>query len=102
MFQRKAIFKNLTNKRIKVVMPGNFQLSSGFNVNFSAPVYAIKEKGDSNEDPSLNGKYLIVATRHVIGYNKHETIVEMVSSSTNNQHNIASHPEQNNKLMTYI
>ena len=102
MFQRKAILKNLTNKRIKVVMPGNFQLSSGFNVNFSAPVYAIKEKGDSNEDPSLNGKYLIVATRHVIGLNKHETIIEVASSSTNNPYSITSNSEQNNKLLNYI
>ena len=102
LFQRKAILKNLTNKRIKVVMPGNFQLSSGFNVNFSAPVYAIKEKGDSNEDPSLSGKYLIVAARHVIGLNKHETIIEVASSSTNNPYSIVSHPEQNKKLLKYI
>ena len=83
-------------------MPGNFQLSSGFNVNFSAPVYAIKEKGDSNEDPSLSGKYLIVAARHVIGLNKHETIIEVASSSTNNPYSIVSHPEQNKKLLNYI
>jgi hypothetical protein len=37
VFQRKSIFENLMSKRIKIVMPGNFQLSSGFNVTVSAP-----------------------------------------------------------------
>ena len=101
LFQRKAIFKNLTNKRLKLVMPGNFQLSSGFNVNFSAPTYAIKEKGDSNEDITLSGKYIIVAARHTISYNKHETIIEVASSSTNNPYINASIPEQNDKLLNY-
>ena len=101
LFQRKAIFKNLMAKRLKLVMPGNFQLSSGFNVNFNAPVYGKKVKGDDNEDSSLNGKYIIVATRQVIGHNKHETIIEVASSSTNVEYQQASTPQQTESIMNY-
>lgn len=81
VFQRKAIFNNLMNKRIKLVMAGNFQLTSGFNLTLNFPSFSIREKGDDNKDRSLSGKYLIVATRHIIGYQKHETIVELATTS---------------------
>ena len=101
IFQRRAIFENLMAKRLKLVMPGNFQLTSGFNVDITAPNYAKKEKGDSNIDPSVNGKYIIIATRHIIGYNKHETIIEVASSSTNNYFIPESNPQQNELLLNY-
>ena len=81
IFQRKAIMSNLMNKKMKLVMPGNFQLTSGYNLNVRVPNYAIKDKGDDNEDRSLSGIYLITATRHIIGYQKHETIVELATTS---------------------
>ena len=102
VFQRRAILENLIAKRLKLVMPGNFQLTSGFNVYLSAPSYARKEKGDSNEDISLTGKYIIIATRHIIGYNKHETIIEIASSSTNIPNVLSSNPQQNDLLLNYI
>ena len=101
IFQRRAIFENLMAKRLKLVMPGNFQLTSGFNVHISAPAYAKKEKGESNEDLSLSGKYIIVAARHIIGYNKHETIIEVASSSSNNPFVPVSSPQQNELLLNY-
>jgi len=84
LFQRKAILSNLMSKRVKLTMPGNFTLTSGFNVNVEAPNFGKKEKGggDSNEDQSLSGKYLIIATRHIIGYDKHETIIEVATTSS--------------------
>ena len=69
-------------KRLKVVMPGNFQLTSGFNVNVVAPTLGKKFKGDDNEDKSLSGKYIIVASRQIIGYDKHETIIEIATTSS--------------------
>lgn len=81
IFQRKAILTNLMNKRIKMVMPGNFQLTSGFSLNLRTPDYSIRETGSENDDRSMSGRYLIVATRHIIGYQKHETIIELASSS---------------------
>jgi hypothetical protein len=85
VFQRKAIFNNLMNKRIKLVMAGNFQLTSGFNLTLNFPSFSIREKGDDNKDRSLSGKYLIVATRHIIGYQKHETILELATTSNDLQ-----------------
>ncbi len=62
-------------------MSGNFQLTSGFNLTLNFPSFSIREKGDDNKDRSLSGKYLIVATRHIIGYQKHETIIELATTS---------------------
>jgi hypothetical protein len=101
LFQRKAIVDLLLSKRIKVVMPGNFQLSSGFNVNVMAPTLGKKEKGSDNLDPSMNGKYLIVASRQLIKYDKHETIIEVASTSTNNDFIPAASPKQNQAYLSY-
>ena len=97
LFQRKAIIKNLMSKRLKLVMPGNFQLSSGFNVNVNAPIIG----SSSGEDRSINGKYLIVASRHIIGYEKHETIIEVASSSSDSKYVSASDDEQQREILTY-
>lgn len=101
LFQRKAIIDLLLSKRIKVAMPGNFQLSSGFNVNVTAPTLGKKEKGGDNLDPSMNGKYLIVASRQIIGYDKHETILEVATTSTNNEFIPAASPKQNQAYLNY-
>lgn len=101
LFQRQAIMNNLVSKRLKVVMPGNFQLSSGFNVNVEVPSMGIKDKNSDNEDKSLNGKYIIIASRHIIGFEKHETIVEVASSSTSNEFIPASSSEQTNEILEY-
>lgn len=97
LFQRKAILKNLMSKRLKLVMPGNFQLSSGFNVNVDAPIIGSSD----GEDKSINGKYLIVASRQIIGYEKHETIIEVASSSSEADYVLASDAEQQREILTY-
>lgn len=96
-FQRKAIIKNLMSKRLKLVMPGNFQLSSGFNVNVNAPIIG----SPTGDDKSINGKYLIVASRQIIGYEKHETIIEVASSSSESGYVSASDAEQQREILTY-
>jgi hypothetical protein len=73
------------NKRVKIAMPGNFQLTSGFNIYLEAPTFGAKEQGEDNQDKSLSGKYLIVASRQIIGYDKHETIIEVATTSTENE-----------------
>lgn len=90
------------SKRLKIVMPGNFQLSSGFNVNLVAPTFSKKEIGGDNEDPSLSGKYIITSSRQIIGYDKHETIIEVATTSTNNDFIPASNPQQTSELLTYV
>ena len=101
LFQRKAIIANLMLKRLKIAMPGNFQLTSGFNVNVMAPTQGKKEDGDENDDPSLSGKYIIVASRHIIGYDKHETVIEVATTSTNNDFIPSGNPEQAKQILDY-
>ena len=81
-FQRKAFFSNLMTQRVKLVVPGNFAISSGFNVFLNVPKYSLKLREEDNLDLTLNGNYLIVSTRHIIGYKKHETIFEAVTDSS--------------------
>ena len=83
LLQRKSILANLMSRRIKLTMPGNFNLTSGFNVNVIAPNFGKKEKGGDNSDETLSGKYLIIATRHMIGFDKHETVIEVATTTTN-------------------
>lgn len=96
-FQRKAIIKNLMSKRLKIVMPGNFQLSSGFNVNVEAPIVG-SSRGD---DKSINGKYIIIASRQIIGVEKHETIIEVASSSSDIGFISGSDAEQQEEILNY-
>lgn len=101
LFQRKAIIRNLMERRLKLTMPGNFSLSSGFNVDVTAPIMAKKEKGTSNEDETITAKYLIVGTRHIIGYEKHETIIEVASSSSEVGFIPVSSAEQQQEILGY-
>ena len=96
-FQRKAILKNLMSKRLKIVMPGNFQLSSGFNVNVDAPIVG----SSRGNDKSINGKYIIIASRQIIGVEKHETIIEVASSSSDIGFISGSDAEQQEEILNY-
>lgn len=100
VFQRRAIFNNLYSKRAKITVPGNFLLATGVTINAFIPEYDYKLPSDDNLDDSLRGKYLIIGVRHVIGFDKHETILEVASSSS-----VApattSHPEQTKKILSY-
>jgi len=80
VFQRKAIFSNLMQRRLQLAMPGNFGLFSGTTVNLKVPKYAIKESGTEEYDKSLSGKYIITGTRHMIKYDKHETFLEVATN----------------------
>ena len=82
IFQRKAIFTNLFQRKLRVTMPGNFRLWSGSNVMMNLP-NRFSSKKESEGDQTVRGKYLIVAARHIIRYDKHETILEVATDSTN-------------------
>jgi hypothetical protein len=85
-------------KKLKLVMPGNFQLTSGFNVSVSTPSFGVD---NDEEDPTLSGKYLITATRHIISFDKHETILEVASSSNKQEFIFESNPIQNEAVLDY-
>jgi hypothetical protein len=84
VFQRKAIFTNLMQKRIQLVMPGNFGLYCGSVVDLHVPKFALTDSSksyDESIDKTLSGKYIIIGTRHIIQNNKHETIIEIAADS---------------------
>jgi hypothetical protein len=83
IFQRKPIFSNFLNQKVKIVMPGNFSLTSGTKINLNVPSFGFRKNNTSNMDKTLFGKYLITSTRHIIKYDRHETIVEASTDSSN-------------------
>jgi hypothetical protein len=82
-FQRKAVFSNFLNQRVKLVMSGNFIFTSGRKLYLKVPNYGSKDINKGNLDKTLFGNYLIVSTRHIIKYDRHETIIEATTDSSN-------------------
>ena len=88
LFQRNAIFAHLFSQRVKVVVPGNFTVTSGSNVYLNVPKFSQKIPEENNLDRTLYGHYLIVAARHKLTPdNKHETIFEACTNSSNRSEN---------------
>jgi hypothetical protein len=81
IFQRAASFSNLLQKRVELTMPGNFSYSCGTIVNLDMPKFSTKDD-TKNTDDTLTGRYIIIAVRHIIRYNMHETILEIATDST--------------------
>lgn len=101
MLQRGASIRNLLNQRVKVLMPGNFDLTSGLTANLLIPVRGEKAKNVDNIDYSLSGKYLIIASRQMITYQKHETIIEVATDSNNRDGYYRSTELQNSYMDSY-
>jgi hypothetical protein len=99
--QREALFRNLMSKRLRIVMPGNFDLTSGLTANLIIPKRGEKAVSEDTEDKSLSGKYLIIATRHIISYQKHETVIEVATDSNNRDTVYTSTNQQNESLEAY-
>ena len=68
--------------------------SSGFTLNLQIPKRAVKSENDDLFDKSLYGKYLIIGTRHIIKYNMHETIIDVVTDSTQKEFVAANELQQ--------
>jgi hypothetical protein len=84
LFQRESIFANFFSQRVKLVVPGNFGISSGANVYLNIPKFSEKVPGENNLDRTLYGHYMIIAARHKLTPdNKHETIFEACTNSSN-------------------
>lgn len=98
IFQRQAIFTNLLNQRLQLTLPGNFNYTAGLMVDVEVPKRFEKTKDDDNRDKTLYGKYLIIATRHVIGFNKHEVIMEVATDSSNRGGVYSSSVEQSKSV----
>lgn len=96
ILQRKAIFSNLVSRKIKLSLPGNFLLTSGKMVDLDVAPFSIKTSSEKElRDKSLSGKYLIVATRHILGLNKHTTFIEIATDSTTDNRKSTGTKSQN-------
>ena len=80
---RKYIFGNFLQKIIRIVLPGNFGLFVGRNVYVEMPVHGffLSDKSETI-DETLSGKYMITAIRHIIRYDKHETIIDVATDTS--------------------
>ncbi len=95
LLQRQSILSRLMEKRIRIVMPGNFQLSSGFNVDIESSGFGARDKSETpNSDTSLSGKYIIIGTRHIIGSRQHVTVIEVATDSTTDKRKLATNQLQ--------
>ena len=82
VLQRTASLRNIFQKRLRLVLPGNFYLTSGYTVELKIPLRGLTTGSDSI-DKVISGKYIIIATRHIIRYDRHETIIDVTTDSTN-------------------
>jgi hypothetical protein len=82
ILQRRIIFANLMQKRLRLAMPGNFALASGNNANIEVPHRYVEENKSDMVDTTLSGKYIITGVRHIIRFDKHETIIEVATDSS--------------------
>lgn len=78
--QRRALLKSYTNTRVRLEMPGNFDLSSGYMVNFKKSIAGGKTTS-TDEDTSLSGRYMIIASRNIIRFDSHITILEIATNT---------------------
>jgi len=93
---RGQIFDHLESKKLKIVLPGNFNITSGLIVDVEVPYFGEKSASGDNVDVNLSGKYLIMAVRQIITYSKHETVFEVATNSLHEDStNYASTSEQN-------
>jgi len=80
--KRPALMRNYMGLRIKLVMPGNFDLICGAVVELHISNRGTNVIGNS-VDESLSGKYIILAARQMVKYDRHETVIEISTDSTN-------------------
>ena len=82
LLQRRSIFKSFLDRKVRVVVPGNFKISSGLNVLLKTQDRSVRPVNGEIDDRSLYANYTVIACRHIITFTKHETIFEAASDST--------------------
>ena len=87
LLQRESILRNLFSKKIRIEMPGNYTFTSGKLLNVFMPKFSVVTDNDKENglEKNLYGKYLIIATRHMMTAQgrTHKTIMDLVTDSTN-------------------
>lgn len=77
---RSSIMSFLTTKKMKLMLPGNFDLTIGMILDLKYPKRGNLREGDEL-DTSFSGKHMIVAVRQIIRPTQHDTVLEIASDS---------------------
>jgi hypothetical protein len=88
LFQRQHNVGILSQKRMLLTIAGNFLIKSGCMVYLEVPEFKGKESSTDQTqelDLDLTGKYVVVAVRHLIKYDKHETLLEVAADSDSSE-----------------
>ena len=101
IFQRESILQNFVSQRLRLVIPGNFAVTSGKTLYLNVPRRGFDSDDTDNFDVTLKGKYAILATRHMIRHNRFETIVEAVTDSTERPEFTANQQEMDKQMESF-
>lgn len=82
IIQRKSIFDNLLQRKIRITLPGNFELQPGLMVFLDVPRRSKLTTDDQFYDESLRGNYIVLAVRHILKYDRHETVIDVATDSS--------------------
>lgn len=77
MLQRVSQIKQLNYFRLRLVIPGDINLTVGDIIEFNVPITSRKNPGESNNNSYYSGRYLITAIRHKIDLQSYEMIAEV-------------------------
>ncbi len=77
---RASIMSFLNTKKMKLMLPGNFNLTIGMILDLKYPKRG-NLREDDELDTSFSGKHMIIAVRQVIRPTQHDTILEIASDS---------------------
>lgn len=83
ILQRRSIFANLMQKRIRIVMPGNFNLLAGVFAQVNFPKHYNQSDETGAGDPTISGKYVVLGVRHIIRFDRHETVIDVATDTSN-------------------
>lgn len=85
---RTAQFMLLTANRMKLMIPGDFQLTVGMIIDIKLPELVYNNKAKTRElDQFYSGKYLVTALRHLYSRdNKFVTVLEICKDSVNTKY----------------
>ena len=101
--QRKTQMMRYFLTRVRIVVPGNFDLVSGSVIELKIPFGGIKTT-DDNLDTHLSGKYIIIGVKHKLNIQGHETILEISKDSTLDQtiYNLKEDSYESEKHITNV
>ena len=77
---RSSIMSFLNTKKMKLMLPGNFNLTIGMILDLKYPKRGNLREGDEL-DSSFSGRSMIIAVRQIIRPTQHDTVLEVASDS---------------------